>query len=83
MYKPIHLRKRYTCSVLEPEKPKEEHMPKEMQEEIEYISVPKAKKKSKYLPGERLLRSLHKEQKKIIDVEVMINNSVDNILDII
>ena len=46
MYKPPHLIKRYKCTVLEPSKPKkEEQLPQEIQEEIDYISVGKPKKK--------------------------------------
>lgn len=86
MYKPVHLKKRYTCTVLEPPKPKkEEQLPQEIQEEIEYISVGKSKKNSKYLPGERLLRNLYKEQKKQLEIDErtnnIINNSVENLLD--
>ena len=52
MYKPPQLIKRYKCTVLEPSKPKkEEQLPQEIQEEIEYISIGKPKKNSKYLPG--------------------------------
>ena len=87
MYKPPQLIKRYKCTVLEQSKPKkEEQLPQEIQEEIEYISIGKPKKNSKYLPGERLLRKLYEEQKKQLEIEErtnnIINNSVNNILDI-
>jgi len=85
MYKPVHMRERFTCTVLEPEKPKNnERLPSDIQEEIDHISVPKAKKTSKYLPGERLLRRLHKEQQKQRDADAhanhIINNSIDTII---
>ena len=88
MYKPPQLIKRYKCTVLEQSKPKkEEQLPQEIQEEIEYISIGKPKKNSKYLPGERLLRKLYEEQKKQLEIEErtnnIINNSVNNILDIL
>lgn len=84
MYKPPQLRKKYTCTVLEPEKPKkEEPLPQEIQEEIDYISVSKSKKNSKYLPGERLLRNLYKEQKKQLENDKMINNSIDVIISLL
>ena len=83
MYKPVHMKPRFTCTVLEPEKPKNnERLPTDIQEEIDHISVPK--KTSKYLPGERLLRRLHKEQQKQHDADAhidhIINNSIDTIL---
>jgi hypothetical protein len=79
MYKPPQLIKRYKCTVLEPSKPKkEEQLPQEIQEEIEYISIGKPKKNSKYLPGERLLRKLYEEQKKQLEIEERTNNIINN-----
>lgn len=87
MYKAPQPRKRYRCTVLKPEKPKtEDKLPQQIQEEIEYISVGKPKKKSKFLPGERLLRNLHKEHKRQMEIDEQtddtINNSVENIFDL-
>lgn len=87
MYKAPQPRKRYRCTVLEPEKPKtEDKLPQQIQEEIEYISVGKPKKNSKFLPGERLLRNLYKERKRQQEIDEQtddtINNSVENIFNL-
>lgn len=77
MYRPHQLQKRYKCTVIEPEKPKKEtQLPDHLQEEINCISIGKPKKKSKYRPGERLLRKLHEEQKKQLETEEQTDNLI-------
>ena len=93
MYKAPQPRKKYRCTVLEPKKSQfrqkseqEDKLPQQIQEEIEYISVGKPKKNSKFLPGERLLRNLYKERKRQIEIDEqtddVINNSVENIFNL-